>query len=42
MAEQKVLDSDLVWAQMRYCPYWPARVRKEIYLEVLFKTKIFI
>lgn len=25
-------NEDLVWAQMRYCPYWPARVCKNIYL----------
>lgn len=40
-----VPNSDLVWAQMRYCPYWPARVRVEnnnFLGNCLFKTKILI
>lgn len=24
--KEKTYDNDLVWARMKYCPYWPARV----------------
>lgn len=41
--KEKTSGHDLVWAQMRYCPYWPARVcTKSILLQTLLNYLILL